>query len=299
MINLKFWKRKVAGTVPADNRISAESKRLIGTFEVGGELGRGAMGAVYLGRDQLSGREVAIKTINLVNAFNADAPEAAKSRFLREIKILTWLDHPDIVAIYDVGDDNGVAYIAMELVGGVPMEEHATPEKLLPLPKTLEIIARVADALGYAHEQNVVHCDVKPANIMYDAASNTVKVMDFGISRLVNLTASADGMVRGSAPYMSPEHVMRRQIVGQSDLFSLGSTLYKLVSGRSPFEADSAFDIMHRIVEDPPADILSFRPDLPLCICQIINRALTKEMGGRFQSGHEMANAIRQCAETL
>lgn len=290
MINLKFWKKQEAG--PA-------KRRMLGSFEIDKELGRGSMGIVYLGKDPASGRDVAIKTMTLANEFNANALEDAKGRFMREARILTWLDHPDIVTIYDVGEEHGLAYIAMEFLKGVELTEHTTPDKLLPLPKVLEIMARAADALGYAHEQNIVHRDVKPGNIMYDAANNTVKVTDFGISRLTNLSETRIGVVLGSPLYMSPEQVMGKQIDGLSDLFSLGSTLYQLVSGRLPFEGDSEFDVMYRVAKEPHTDIQTIKPDLPPCVCAIINRALAKEMASRYQSGAEMAEAIRQCAATL
>jgi serine/threonine protein kinase len=289
MVNLKPWKTKETD----------KPKRMLGPFEVERELGRGSMGAVYLGRDPASGRDVAIKTIALAKEFHAGALEDAKSRFMREAKILTWLNHPDIVTIYDVGEEHGRAYIAMEFLKGVELAKYAKPDNLLPLPKVLEIMARAADALAYAHEQNIVHRDIKPGNIIYDAADNTVKVTDFGISRLAPLSEIRTGMVMGSPLYMSPEQVMGKQIDGLSDLFSLGSTLYQLVSGQPPFDGDSGLDVMRWIAEKPHIDILFVKPDLPPCVCAIINRALTKDPKGRYQSGHEMADAIRQCAAAL
>jgi eukaryotic-like serine/threonine-protein kinase len=289
MVNLKFWKPTTQG----------ESKRMLGSFEVKQEIGRGSMGVVYLGVDPASGRDVAIKTMTLANEFNANALEDVKSRFLREARILTWLDHPDIVTIYDVGEEHGLAYIAMEFLKGVELTEYARPGNLLPLGKVLEIIARAADALGYAHEQNIVHRDVKPGNIMYDADNNTVKVTDFGISRLTNLSETRAGVILGSPLYMSPEQVMGKQIDGLSDLFSLGITLYQLVSGRLPFEGDSEFDVMYRVAKEPHTDISSIKADLPSCVCAIINRALAKEVTGRYQSGYEMAEAIRHCAAVI
>jgi eukaryotic-like serine/threonine-protein kinase len=295
MVSLKFWKK---------DRSTGERKpggmhRMLGTFEVIRELGRGSMGVVYLGKDPVSGRDVAIKTMTLTNEFNANALADAKERFLREARILTWLDHPDIVTIYDVGEEHGLAFIAMEFLKGVELTEYIKPDSLLPLPKALEIMARAADALGYAHEQNIVHRDVKPGNIMHDASSNSVKVTDFGISRLTSLSATRVGVVLGTPLYMSPEQVMGKQIGGLSDLFSLGITLYQMVSGRLPFEGDSEFDVMYRVAKEPHTDILSINPDLPACVCEIIDRALAKDMKDRYQSGNEMADAIRQCAAKL
>ncbi len=294
----KLWKR----TDEASPR-PGEMHKTLGTFEVIREIGRGSMGVVYLGRDIGSGRDVALKTMALASQFNANALQDAKERFMREAEILTWLHHPDIVTIYDVGEEHGLAYIAMEFLKGKELTEFTRPDALLPVPKVLEIIARAADALGYAHdeghEKGIVHRDVKPGNIMYDPADNSVKVTDFGISRLINLNATRLGIVLGTPLYMSPEQVMGKQITGVSDLFSLGSTLYQLLCGRLPFEADSEFEVMRRVVHEPHTDILAVRPDLPACVCALIDRALAKTPEDRYQSGYEMAAAIRQCASRI
>ncbi len=298
---LKFWKKKEKVELLPPSRLSAAPRKskLLGQYEIVREIGRGSMGLVYLGRDTATGRDVALKTMSLANEFDANALDDAKERFMREAEFLNTLNHPDIVDFYSAGEDHGLAYIAMEYLKGVELTEYTKPGKLLPLAKTLEIMARAADALGYAHEQNIVHRDVKPGNIMYDAATNTVKVADFGISRLTNLSRTRAGLVLGSPLYMSPEQVMGQPIGGLSDLFSLGSMFYQLVCGRLPFEGDTDFNVMFRIAKEPHTDILSIKPDLPPCVCAIINRALTKEMAGRFQSGYEMAKAIRECAATL
>ncbi len=302
---LKFWKKKDAGSQgqPAPEaprkRGSEPTHKTLGTFEITREIGRGAMGIVYLGKDIASGRDVAIKTMTLATDFNASALEDAKERFMREARILTWLTHPDIVTIYDVGEEHGLAYIAMEFLKGVELTEHVKPGTLLPLAKTLEIMARAADALDCAHQDGIVHRDVKPGNIMYDASDNSVKVTDFGISRLVDLNATRVGVVLGTPLYMSPEQVMGKQISGLSDLFSLGTTFYQMVSGGLPFTGKTEFDVMCSVVKDPHVDILSLRPDLPPCVCAVINRAMEKNPEDRFQSGGEMAQAIRECAATL
>ncbi len=301
--NLKFWKKKERSeNLLPPSRLAAAAPlkaKMLGQYEVVREIGRGSMGLVYLGRDTVTGRDVALKTMSLANEFDAKALEDAKERFMREADFLNSLNHPDIVDFYSAGEDHGLAYIAMEYLKGVELTEHTKPGKLLPLRKTLEIMARTADALGYAHGQKIVHRDVKPGNIMYDAATNTVKVADFGISRLTNLSRTRAGLVLGSPFYMSPEQVMGQQIGGLSDLFSLGSMFYQLVCGRLPFEGDTDFNVMYRIAKEPHTDILSITPDLPPCVCEIINRALAKDMASRYQSGYEMAEAFRKCAATL
>lgn len=300
MFGLKFWrKRKETGDAPTVPALSGDSRKTLGRFELIRELGRGSMGVVYLGRDPASGRNAAIKTMTLASHFKSQTLGNARERFLREAKILAWLHHPNIVSILDAGEDRGLAYIAMEFLDGRALSSHADRNNLLPLPRMLDIAARAADALEYAHEQNVVHCDIKPGNIIYDPESDTVKVLDFGISRLACLSVTRPGLVVGSPLYMSPEQVLGKPVDRHSDLFSLGVTLYQLASGRLPFEGESDIEVMHNIVQHPPADIRSFAPDLPPCLCAIIDRALAKDPAARYRSGAEMADALRLCAATL
>lgn len=270
-------------------------EKTIGGYVIEKQLGAGAMGAVYLGKDMATAHAAAIKTMALGKEFDADVLEDVKSRFLREARIAERLDHPNIVAIYGSGDENGLTYIAMEFLKGESLLVHTHPRNLLPIPVVLDIIARVADALGYAHEHNIVHRDIKPENIMYDAESGTVKVMDFGVSRILDDSKTKTGMVLGTPYYMSPEQLRGKKIEGPSDLFSLGVTLYQLLTGSLPFPGDTLADVMFRIAKEPYADILSKRPELPPCINGILDRALAKEINQRFKDGHEMAEALRQC----
>jgi serine/threonine-protein kinase len=157
----------------------------------------------------------------------------------------------------------------------------------------------VADALGYAHSLNVVHRDIKPANIMYDPETDAVKVTDFGIARITDSSKTKTGMVLGTPSYMSPEQLSGIKIEGQSDLFSLGVSLYQLACGKLPFEGDSMAQLMFRIANEPHTDILKINPDVPPCVVAIINKALAKKVEDRYKSGSEMAEAIRQCAAGL
>jgi serine/threonine protein kinase len=273
--------------------------KMIAGYVIERKLGAGAMGAVYLGKDAVTGREAAIKTMALAKEFEADVLEDVKSRFLREAKIAERLKHPNIVSIYASGEEEGLAYIAMELLAGGDMLAYTLPRKLLPAPEVLDLIARVAEALGYAHEHNVVHRDIKPDNIMYDPAGNTVKVMDFGISRVIDDSKTRTGTVLGTPYYMSPEQLRGKKIEGPSDLFSLGVSLYQLLTGRQPFRGDTLGDLMFSIAKEPHDNILSFRPDLPPCIGDIMDRALAKEIGLRYQTGQEMAAAIRECLASM
>jgi eukaryotic-like serine/threonine-protein kinase len=275
------------------------AKPMLGRYQVEKELGKGAMGVVYLGKDPKISRTVAIKTMALSQEFEADELDEVKERFFREAETAGRLNHPNIVTIYDAGEEHDLAYIAMEFLKGKDLVPYTKPDNLLPLPKVLSIVARVADALGYAHSMNVVHRDVKPANIMYDPENDTVKVTDFGIARITDSSRTKTGMVLGTPSYMSPEQLAGKKIEGHSDLFSLGASLYQLVCGKLPFQGDSMAQLMYRIANEPHANILKIKADVPRCVVKIINKALSKQIEQRYQTGYEMAEALRKCAASL
>jgi serine/threonine-protein kinase len=275
------------------------SKPMLGRFEIEKELGKGAMGVVYLGTDPKIGRQVAIKTMNLAQEFEADELADVKARFFREAETAGRLNHPNIVTMYDAGEEQDLAFIAMEFLKGGDLLPYTKRDQLLPLPQLLSIMARVADALGYAHSLHVVHRDIKPANIMYDIQSDSVKVTDFGIARITDSSKTKTGMVLGTPSYMSPEQLLGTKIEGASDLFSLGVSLYQMLCGKLPFEGDSMAQLMYRIANEPPADILAISPNLPICVVELLNKALAKKVEARFQTGQEMADALRKCAKSL
>ncbi|MBI4192318.1 MAG: CHASE2 domain-containing protein [Betaproteobacteria bacterium] len=274
-------------------------KPMLGRYQVEKELGKGAMGVVYLGKDPKIGRVVAIKTMALSQEFEADELQDVKDRFFREAETAGRLNHPHIVTIFDAGEEHDLAYIAMEFLKGKDLTPFIKPDNLLPLPKVMSIIARVAEALSYAHTNNVVHRDVKPANVMYELESDTVKVTDFGIARITDSSKTKTGMVLGTPSYMSPEQLAGKKIEGRSDLFSLGVTLYQLVSGHLPFQGDSMAQLMFKIANEPHVDILTYNANLPPCLVDIINKALSKQPETRFQTGEEMAQAIKACAANV
>jgi serine/threonine-protein kinase len=275
------------------------SKPMLGRYEIEKELGKGAMGVVYCGKDPKIGRVVAIKTVALSQEFETDELEDAKRRFFREAETAGRLNHPNIVVIYDAGEEHDLAYIAMEFLKGKDMGTYARPGHLLPLRKVISIIARVADALDYAHKQNVVHRDIKPANIMYDPETDTPKVTDFGIARITDSSKTKTGMVLGTPSFMSPEQLAGKEIEGSSDLFSLGVSLYQLACGKLPFEGDSMAELMYRIANEPPKDVLSVNPDLPPCLVEIIGKMLAKKSEDRYGDGAQVAEALRLCAASL
>lgn len=266
-----------------------------GRYQVEKELGRGAMGVVYLGRDPEIGRMVAIKTMALSRESTPEARAEVRERFFREAEAAGRLNHPNIVTIYDAGEEQDLAYIAMEFLGGGDLGTYAKPGNLLPLSRLLGIAARVAEALAYAHRQNVVHGDIKPANIMWEPDTDTVKVTDFGFARITDSSKTRTGVVLGTPSYMSPEQLAGGKIDGRSDLYSLGVALYQLACGKLPFEGESLAQLLFRIANEPPANILGLRPGLPPSVAQVIHKAMTKEPRERYRDGEEMGRALRDC----
>ena len=270
-------------------------KPMLGRYQIEKELGKGAMGVVYQGRDPKINRVVAIKTMALAQSFEADELEDVKQRFFREAETAGRLNHPNIVTMYDAGEEQDLAYIAMEFLKGRDLVPYGKPGKQLPLPTVISIVARVADALDYAHAHNVVHRDIKPANIMYEPQTDEVKVTDFGIARITDASRTKTGMVLGTPSFMSPEQLAGKKIDGRSDLFSLGVTLYQLCCGQLPFSGESLAQLMFRIANDPPEDIRKILPDLPPPLIAVIERALKKDISQRYQRGAEMARDLRLC----
>jgi CHASE2 domain-containing sensor protein len=270
-------------------------KPMLGRYQVEKELGKGAMGVVYQGKDPKIGRVVAIKTMALAQEFEAEELADVKARFFREAETAGRLNHPNIVTIFDAGEEHDLAYIAMEFLKGRDLVPYTKPGALLPVEKAVSIAARVADALGYAHRQNVVHRDVKPANVMYEPESDTVKVTDFGIARITDSSKTKTGMVLGTPSYMSPEQLAGKRIDGRSDLFSLAVSLYQLLCGRLPFDGESMAQLMFKIANEPAPDILQFNPGLPPALVTFLDRAMAKEADARFQTGDEFAQALRAC----
>lgn len=275
------------------------TKPMIGRYQIEKIIGRGAMGVVYLGRDKRIGRIVAVKTLALAHEFEGKQLEDVTERFYREAETAGRLNHPNIVTIYDVGEEHDLAYIAMDFLTGENLQVFCTPAALLPVDKVLDIGAQVAEALDYAHGRNVVHRDIKPANIIYDAPSGRVKVTDFGVAYLTDASKTKTGTILGSPSYMSPEQVSGKRVDGRSDLFSLGVTLFELLTGELPFVGEPIGTLMYRIANEPHTDLKDLRPDLQQCIRIIMNKALQKDPNKRYQTGMAMANALRRCLKNI
>lgn len=279
--------------------VSAGDVKRLGRYQLEREIGRGAMGVVHLGRDTAINRLVAIKAIPLASEFSESELTEARTRFFREAETAGRLNHPNIVTIYDVGEEHGLAYIAMEYLKGRHLSDYATSDNLLEPRKVLELMGRTAQALGFAHKQQVVHRDIKPANIMYDPNADVLKITDFGIARLTGTGTTRTGIVLGTPSFMSPEQLEGRTVTGHSDLFSLGVSLFQLLTGHLPFTADSMTGLMQQIAESPHPPLRSYRPDLPACVENIIDRALAKTPEERFETGAQMAAALEDCRSRL
>lgn len=272
-------------------------KPTLGRYEVVKELGRGAMGVVYLGKDPKIQRAVAIKTMRL-DEVEPERLAEVKERFFREAESAGRLSHPNIVTIYDAGEEQELGFIAMEVLEGTDLKDHCRKENLLPLPRTLEIVAKVAGALDYAHHQGIVHRDIKPANIML-MKDGTPKVTDFGIARIAASSKTQTGVVLGTPSYMSPEQLAGIKVDGRSDLFSLGVVLFELLTGEKPFQADSVATLLFQIANQPHQSPAKIRPDLPVACRAVIDRALQKDVTLRYQRGSEMAEDLRGCLQGL
>lgn len=275
------------------------TKPMLGRYQIEKELGKGAMGTVYLGIDPKIGRQVAIKTLALSQAFEASELEAVKSRFFREAETAGKLNHPNIVTIYDAGEEHDLAYIAMELLKGHDLNPHTKAGHLLPFETIIKIMIKVAEALDYAHQQHVIHRDVKPANIMYEPETELVKVTDFGIARITDASKTKTGMVLGTPNFMSPEQLSGKKLDGRSDLFSLGTTMYQLVTGALPFDGDSMANLMYNISQEPPKEVRALNPSIPITLANIIHRLLQKNADDRYQNGHALALDLQRCLEGL
>ena len=273
------------------------AKPTFGRYEILEEIGRGAMGTVYLGQDPKINRKVAIKTLDYRDVDENEIDEV-KSRFFREAEAAGKLSHPNIVTVYDVGEEHDMAYIAMELLEGKDLTVHCGGRKRLPFPEVLRVVGSVANALAYAHGEGVVHRDIKPANIML-LTDGQVKLTDFGIARVKAASRTSTGIILGTPNYMSPEQVKGGKVDGRSDLFSLGVVFYELVTGEKPFKGDNLNNLLYQIVKGaftPPEDI---RKDLPSCCAAIVNQLLKKNLTQRYKSATALAKAVEACRAKL
>lgn len=265
-----------------------------GRYEIIKKLGKGGMGVVYQAHDPQIDRPVALKVLRVDRVGSEDFV----LRFFKEAKFIGRLSHPNIVTVYDVGQDHGTIYIAMEYLQGQPFNEVIRSGRL-SIEKIIDIALQVANALGYAHEKGIVHRDIKPSNIILIDEIN-VKLTDFGIARAEDSNAAQQtqtGVILGTPFYMSPEQVMGKRVDGRSDLFSLGVILYESIVGRKPFKGDHFTAIFRSITDDIPVAPLKIDASLPPSLSDIIMKALSKNPDERFQTGKEMGDALKTCLQ--
>jgi len=270
-------------------------KPTLGRYEVIKELGKGAMGTVFLGRDPKINRQVAIKTLRFDDPDLTDEDKTAlRERFFREAESAGRLNHPHIVNIYDAGEDQDIHYIAMELLDGADLKAWCAKGNVHPLREVVSLIADVADALEYAHSNNIVHRDIKPANLMM-LKNGKIKVTDFGIARITDQSKTATGTVLGTPSYMSPEQLAGKKVDGRSDIFSLGVCLYELLAGEKPFTGDSVATLVTSIVNSPHRPLRQLDANIPESVAHVVDRALQKDPEKRYQRAKEMADDLRKC----
>jgi serine/threonine-protein kinase len=307
---LAAWRARLGVAAPSGASIDTQPQPLdtqppyadggrIGPYRVEREIARGAMGTVFAARDLATGADLALKVIDLPPIARGDELDAHRERFLREAEAARRLQHADITAVYDAGDDGRRAWLAMELVGGRDLGAYAAPDQLLAARQVAQIGARVARALAFAHRQGIVHRDVKPANVIVDLDRDIVKISDFGIAHLVDAARTRTGLVLGTPSYMAPEQMAGRRIDGRADLYSLGVMVFQLLCGRLPFEAPTMAGLLAAIAQEPAPDVRSLRPELPEALAQVVALALEKRPELRYADGDQMAHDLEAVAAKL
>ena len=270
----------------------------LGRFEILREIGKGAMGQVFLAHDPKIDRHVAIKTIVLPPGTSEEEARETSQRFTHEAQAAGKLLHPNIVTIFDVGEEEGLSFIAMEYIEGSTLEKHTRSDQLLAPSRVLNLIGQAAAALDYAHQNKIVHRDVKPANLMV-LKGDVLKVTDFGLAKNPSANLTQAGVLLGTPSYMSPEQIQGRELDGRSDLFSLGVVLYELLTGVRPFDGDSISTIIYKVLYEDPRPPAAFNPALPPDVNVLLEKALAKDPESRYRSCAELAAALNKAFALL
>jgi eukaryotic-like serine/threonine-protein kinase len=278
--------------------VQSNTPGTLGRYKVLKELGRGSMGVVYLGKDPTIQRFVAIKTMRLDEIDDAEKLQGIKTRFFQEAESTGRLSHPNIVTIFDAGEQQGLGYIAIELLQGTTLKHWSRKPNLLPIERVISIVATVADAMDYAHQQGVVHRDIKPANIML-INDEVVKIMDFGIAKMATSSKTQTNIVMGTPTYMSPEQIAGKKVDGRSDIFSLAVVMFELLAGRPPFIADNVSALLFAIAQTPHPNLAVIRPDVPPPLKDALDRALQKDPVQRYRRAGEFALELRSGLQGL
>ncbi len=267
--------------------------KTLGRYKITGILGKGAMGVVYKGHDPKIDRQVALKTIRSEIFADESNREELLRRFQQEAQIAGRLSHNHIVGIYDVGEDDGITYIAMEYIDGKSLDKIIKDGIRLSIDQIVFTAIQVCDALDYAHRHGIIHRDIKPANIIIIGDANKVKVADFGIAKLVDADMTIGKRLMGTPYYMSPEQIKGGKYDGRSDLFSLGIVLYELLTGKKPFSGEDISTIIHNIINQTPLPPGKVNSNVPHLFNKVVLKALAKDPGDRYQTGHEFINTLR------
>ena len=270
----------------------------LGRYQLVKELGRGAMGTVYLGKDPKINRQVAIKTVRFDDDVDEATMKAAKERFFREAESAGNLNHPNIIKIFDAGEDNEVSYIAMELLEGEDLKKYTEKVNLFPIKTTVDYVIKVVNGLDFAHQQGVIHRDIKPANIML-LKDGTLRITDFGIARITASSKTQTGTVMGTPSYMSPEQLSGKKIDGKSDLFSSGVMLYELLTGSKPFAGESIAELLFKISNEKHPNPKEKNPAIPDRLVAVIDKLLEKDPEKRYQRGAEVAKDLAECLQSM
>jgi eukaryotic-like serine/threonine-protein kinase len=278
--------------------------RTLGRYEITRKIGTGGMGEVYLARDAALKRKVALKILPPLLM----SGEERLARFNQEAELISALNHPNIITIYEIGAENGVCYIATEYIDGETLREKMQPRKLT-VPEILEIARQTASALSAAHENGVIHRDIKPENIMI-RRDELVKVLDFGLAKLIESDKKADfeaatqvktvsGVIMGTVHYMSPEQARGRDLDERTDIWSFGVVLYEMLAGRKPFEGDSTADIIGNILHREAPDLRPHCPDAPAELARIVSKTLRPEREDRYQTIGELSDDLGRLQKRL
>src|SRR6186713_2642028 len=267
----------------------------LGRYEVLEEIGKGAMGVVYVARDPLIGRQVALKTFRVGFSAKDQELQQFRNRFVREAQSAGILSHPNIVTIHDVIDEggDGVCFIAMEFVKGTNLKQLLQRSEPISQGYVVHVIAQIAEALDYAHSRGVVHRDIKPANILI-TPDDKVKITDFGIARLDSSNLTMEGQLLGTPNYMAPEQIQGKEVDHRADIFSLGVVFYEMLTRKKPFQGENLTAVTHKIVYEPftpPEDLVA---DLPPGLAAVLRRCLEKDPNRRYPRASEIAAELKK-----
>ncbi len=271
---------------------------MFGGYELIRETGKATLGGLYLAR-RPDGSTVVIKTLALATEFEPRDQEEVRKRFFREAEAAARLQHPAIRKIIESGEDDGTAWVAMENLDGHPLSHYTAEYDLLDVDEALELVSRAAEGLHYAHREGVIHRDIKPSNIIFDVLTDRLKITDFGFAHITDAGRTRTGLVLGTPSFKSPEQLADGTVTAASDLFSLGVTLYQLLTGKLPFRSESMVGLMQNIISRPHVPASEARDDLDAAIDEILERALQKRPQDRFRDGAQMASALRDVARAM